>query len=78
MPGQATGYVIPCDSRHTGVNAGKRLQAFVLPFFRLERKVKIASPITGEPYGAAAEGDPGRSPQKFSARMMCGRIVHLP
>lgn len=87
MPGQVAGYVIPRDSRNSGakpifatciVNTGNRLQAFVLPFLRLERKVKITSPITGEPYDAAAERDTSWSPQRLSTRMLCGGIIHLP
>lgn len=62
MPGQEGGYIVPCDCRRTGVNVGVQIQAFVFPFFIHEMKVKITSPITGEPCGAAAEGDPRRNP----------------
>ncbi|KAK4823457.1 hypothetical protein QYF61_002293 [Mycteria americana] len=46
-------------------------------WLQLERKVKIASPITGEPYNAAAEGDSRRSQQRLSARMLCGPLQVL-
>lgn len=61
-PGGCLGKRVGTFFTRTGVNIGVQLRVFVLPFFRREMKVKITSSITGEPCGAAAEGDPRRNP----------------